>query len=351
MYTPEERRELRGLGYASLYTLAEIATSATLYGTMVQNLLSLRPLKPYTVPGMFTLAFSLSILAVLRRPVNSLARSILLGTTILSFLLAGADWTATLSLRVIFTQKALLDGNLQLLDAPWPALTDRRLFVLDQITNWTVPCLIIVNDSVVTWRAWALCTSRRRLMVVPLLLLFGTYSASLAFLALTTAIKEPPRFNIDALRYAIGALSLSTNATSTLIISYRLWMCRKAWQVGLDNRWSQAEKILLMIVESGALYFALQLVTVILFNKATGPDTPLSYFVSVLWTGYIQTTVCTPRQYSRILPPPDLTRVGADIGDVSNARASAYRAPAIARRYALLHFSFASPGKLDLEGS
>jgi len=237
MFTLEERRHLQDFGYLLLEHLATITTSTTLYGTS-------------------TLLFSLSAFIVLERRVKSPGRSILLCTTALSFLLATAHWAATISTLVLFIRKALIADTLGLLDEAGSNDFARHLSILNAIANWIVPFLMIVNDSVVAWRAWVLCTGHRRLMIGPMLLLLGTYMMSFVFVALST----DPRFKANTGRktYAIGALSVSTNASSTLVIAHRLWAFRNAWTVGLDAGWSYAQKVLLIIVESGALYFVLQ---------------------------------------------------------------------------------------------
>jgi len=49
-----------------------------------------------------------------------------------------------------------------------------------------------------------------------------------------------------------------------------------------------------MIVESGALYFVLQFVTVYLFHKNIESYTPLAYFSTILWAAYVQITAMYP---------------------------------------------------------
>jgi len=223
----------------------------------------------------------------------------LLCMTVLSFLLATANWATTISTLVLFIRnalirKALITGMLGFLHGAWPADFAQRIFILHQIAMWTVPFLMMINDGIVTWRAWVLCTGRRRLMIAPVLLLLGTYTMSFVFLALATH----PRLtaNRGGLTYAtaIGALSMATNASSTLVIAYRLWICRKVWSIGLDVGWSYAQKVLLMIVESGALYFVLQLVTIYISNKNIKPYTPLAYISTALWAAYVQITAMYP---------------------------------------------------------
>jgi len=223
MFTLEERRHLQNFGYVILEHLAPITTSTTLCSTTSITIFSLviSNVAYISVTGISTLLFSLSAFIVLERRVRSPARSILLCTMALSYLLATANWAATISAFVLFIRKVLIAGIPGLLDEARPNDFDRHISIINEIANWTVPSLMVINDSIVTWRAWVLCMGRRRLMIGPVLLLLGTYTTSFVFLALITN----PRFkaNTSGLTYAIGALSLSTNASSTLVIAYRLW--------------------------------------------------------------------------------------------------------------------------------
>lgn len=97
-----------------------------------------------------------------------------------------------------------------------------------------------------------------------------------------------------SLLYSIGALALATNLVSTSLIAYRLWTCRREWNTGFGSRWSHAQKILLMMVESGAVYAAIQLLAVATFDRSIKPGTARGYFKDIVWEGYIQTTMMYP---------------------------------------------------------
>ncbi|KAG6847592.1 hypothetical protein H0H93_007157, partial [Arthromyces matolae] len=94
----------------------------------------------------------------------------------------------------------------------------------------------------------------------------------------------------DPLLYAAVSLMLANNLTSTSLIAYRLWLCRKLWNTGWGSRWSHAHKILLMVVESGALYAVLQVIVAFLFNRDHELGSPLFFLEDVIWVGYIHLT-------------------------------------------------------------
>jgi len=211
MFTLEERKYLQSLGQLILRHLVLTTMITTLY-------------------GIAAVLLSLSAFVVLQRRVHSQGRSILLCMTALTFLLATAYWATTISRFVLCIQKVLIWSTLGLVNKAWPAVLNRHMHISKHISEWTSVSLMMLNDSTVTWRAWVLCTECRWLMVGPVLLLFTTYMISFIFLVLTTAalFKE----NFDVPLYVFGALSLSINAISTLVIAYRLWVYRKAWSFG-----------------------------------------------------------------------------------------------------------------------
>jgi len=287
MIAPLERLQLQNLGNSFLMNIAGIATSTLLYGT-------------------FVLLFSLSTIAVLQRRSKSRATWTIFGATVASFLLATLHWTAHVAFFATYIRKALIEGVNGPLDSAYPYDSDERIFSMNQVMNWTLQGLQIINDVIVIWRAYVLCAGHHWAVFGPSLLLIGTCATSFAFLGITSsfwrleAYYSGDRVTHDLL-YATGALSLATNVLSVMLIAYRLWACRKNWNVALGNRWSHAQKILLMIVESGAVYGLCQLAAMLAIRKGAksrvpvpGPRKPIDYFSFIVWEAYIRTTAMYP---------------------------------------------------------
>ncbi|KAF8055351.1 hypothetical protein FPV67DRAFT_837505 [Lyophyllum atratum] len=281
MITSTERGLLQKLGYLMLWYIARLATSLLLY-------------------GMFTVVFSLTTLAIFRRPVRSLGTWVMFGSTMISFSLAMLYWTSDLAALTMQTWRTLSNGSTGLERYSRGYDDEGPFFVLGRIMDSTVPCLMIINDVIVIWRAWVLCLERRWLIVGPLALLLGTCAAAFTFLGLTstsaahTAYVAHQDKVASGLMYAVGALSFSTNVVSTLLIAYWLWDYRKSWNVGVGGRWSHVQTILLMIVESGAVYLLSQIITVVVFNQGSNINTPQAYFETIIWAAYIQSVGMYP---------------------------------------------------------
>jgi len=280
MFSDDERRQLANVGYSILVHIAGATSYTYFYGTFVS-------------------LFSLSTFFVLSRSDKSRTTWAVFGATILSFLIATLYWAANVSFFAIYIQKAFVEGIEGPLDNGYPYDTDPRVVKTNEMMDWSLQALQMVNDVIVLWRASVLCPNRRWLVLGPLALLLGTCATSLAFLGKTANVNTLESYfrgerDTHALLYATGALSLATNASSVLLIVYLLWLSRMSWNVGSRSRWSHAQKILLMIVESGAVYGLCQLAAVLSIKREARSRIAIDYFKLVVWEAYIQTTAMYP---------------------------------------------------------
>ncbi|KAJ3557345.1 hypothetical protein NP233_g11765 [Leucocoprinus birnbaumii] len=130
--------------------------------------------------------------------------------------------------------------------------------------------MLILGDSVVIWRTWALFLSAEKWVILPVLTWIGSVVA--AFFELGCDVKvgwavestDPSAGSIGLELCAKAdtasfSLSYVTNIICTSLILYRAWMFRKsmAEYLGSARRRTQVEKIMTLLVESGAIYLAL----------------------------------------------------------------------------------------------
>ncbi|KAG6914328.1 hypothetical protein DXG01_000976 [Tephrocybe rancida] len=91
---------------------------------------------------------------------------------------------------------------------------------------------------------------------------------------------------------------MATNVVTTLIITYKLWSHRKFVVENLGNtqRRSQAQKVLDILVESGFVYCALQVVTLTLDSLPDAPrqGTSYAYAVQVFLCSYTVVSAMYP---------------------------------------------------------
>ncbi|KAJ8075244.1 hypothetical protein PM082_019578 [Marasmius tenuissimus] len=137
---------------------------------------------------------------------------------------------------------------------------------------------IIVGDSIVLWRAWALCVFNRKPVYISMVFLLGTmrYMGCTVHIDWSTATTHP---TCDALQISAYSLSFVTNVSGTLAIGYTVWYVLATFitsyvylrtasvrsarlsrlEVGLLlNQWpllrTQAGKILILLIKSGIAY-------------------------------------------------------------------------------------------------
>ncbi|KAG7093116.1 hypothetical protein E1B28_009401 [Marasmius oreades] len=145
--------------------------------------------------------------------------------------------------------------------------------ILDPINHIAVVlaavCTInyFLSDCTVLWRAWVLCRMDiKYLLYIPLFFLFACACTCTATIVIRITIEcmrvgdgpEPPHLThaLDIVQVGNLLFSLVVNILSTLIVALKAWRHRR-WikhDLALDHRKTKAEKVLVILVESGLLY-------------------------------------------------------------------------------------------------
>ncbi|KAM5536737.1 hypothetical protein V8D89_009576 [Ganoderma adspersum] len=141
-----------------------------------------------------------------------------------------------------------------------------RQFVVEQcVGTATLTINIILSDLVVWWRAWVLWPESRVVRISGCVLLLATFVMSVVDTTFSCQAQEGFMFEGLAEGNAAAALSLATNFTATILTAYKAWLYRKSArnyaESGSMN--SRVEHILVLLVESGALYCALWIVVIV----------------------------------------------------------------------------------------
>ncbi|KAJ6460215.1 hypothetical protein C8R45DRAFT_1029716 [Mycena sanguinolenta] len=145
---------------------------------------------------------------------------------------------------------------------------------------------MIIGDSVVIWRTWAVYMHRVLAILIPSILLFmsltfglidlGCQSYGERYVSLPAVCTYPAGF--------IGwTFSVVTNVACTILIGLKAWQHRKITRqldlTAKSHRMS-ADKILSILVESGAIYSLLWLTQVIAYIDIP-PNSPVFYLYAV----------------------------------------------------------------------
>jgi len=239
--------------------------------------------------GIFTLLFAISTAIFLRRGLNTRASWAMFTITIVTYAISTMYCASNFAITAYGLKTSLIDqSNLDL--AAKIKLLSVRKTVAKSVYMCTAMLPPIISDAVVIWRAWVLFPERRWVMILPVSMLVGTTSCTLAFIALSLAHKGSGKPLNDMLYGSTFILSLSTNIIATLMITYKLWSHRKflVKDLGLNRGQSAVQKVLDIMVESGFSYCALQIITVTLDYLPTAPElgSPFEYAVQVFLSSY-----------------------------------------------------------------
>ncbi|KAJ7584607.1 hypothetical protein C8J56DRAFT_1090409 [Mycena floridula] len=193
---------------------------------------------------------------------KSLARCVLLGFIVTMLLVSTACFIVDIEMSIL--QDKIIGGSLGSLST---AITSWERCTIVYVIS--VHIMFFMSDLIVIWRAWVLC-DRRSIRIV----LFCCILASIAGNAIHVA--QQIRFWDDAIpegsrrfiTIPVLLLLASSNFVATSAIAHKAWICRVSVRKELDNisQTTRAEKVLLLLIESGAVYLGGSgIVVVILF--------------------------------------------------------------------------------------
>jgi len=193
---------------------------------------------------------------------NSWARWALLAALLLTFL------TSVVSVIQPIADFAIVATHLNSLD---PAAIGAELAPYDISVNWASQIGILINDSVVVWRAWVLYRDRPIVLFSLCLTFCGTLATGLACLALISTVSTFLEFTHSVsssgvatqstvaltLNSAATVLSLATNLFATSLTLLQLWRHRGYFgRSGFHyNSLTSSQRILLFLVEAGVIFY------------------------------------------------------------------------------------------------
>jgi len=130
--------------------------------------------------------------------------------------------------------------------------------------DWTLQINLLVNDVVVTWRAWTLYSDNAIVMSSLCFMFCATVATTFASLVLVTQVLEFPEaanvLSTEALANILNttttALSLATNIFATSLIFFQFWRERRFNDRSGLHRSSltSSQRIMLLLVEAGFIF-------------------------------------------------------------------------------------------------
>ncbi|KAJ4466929.1 hypothetical protein C8J55DRAFT_565576 [Lentinula edodes] len=213
-----------------------------------------------SVPGIYTVLAIIAAYILLQQGLRySLARSVLFILNVAMFVGQTGNLVA-----VIVSELKILRGLGETFYDPTQALE-----------HWEVAIVVfsrmnyLLSDAIVIWRAWILYDDRLYLRI--LLILCGL--GSLIGVSLDSAFVLKQAFSngtgeataLTKIRVLMPVMLLITNFIATSIIAFKVWEYRRSIKINLGNqkRKTSVEQVLILLLETGLVYCACWIVTII----------------------------------------------------------------------------------------
>ncbi|KAA1469615.1 hypothetical protein DENSPDRAFT_879063 [Dentipellis sp. KUC8613] len=200
--------------------------------------------------GIYTVLFLISSYILLFKKPASKATFTLLAATAIMYGVSTAHWAVTL---VILLPSI---GNDTKLSVP-----TRTQFL---ITSYFPYFSYVLSDAIVVWRTWLICDCNTKLFVLPLVCLAAMTIVTIVGLSFGIHSTVAGASSADGqaaiyLAVASWGLTILSNIWLLFLTAWRTWKYRQCIRSKLTrgSTKTNAEKILVLLVESGALYLCL----------------------------------------------------------------------------------------------
>ncbi|KAF5374045.1 hypothetical protein D9757_010053 [Collybiopsis confluens] len=161
----------------------------------------------------------------------------------------------------------------------------QKVLPLQYLPPWPGTINVLLSDYMVVWRAWVLFQSSKSLKFALAFLMFANIGVNVADCIWGDLEVKIETSGTSVLDWLSGIVSLAVNMFATGLISWMGWRHRRMKTNAAIHKRSRAENILLLLIESGAVYCAVQLIySVFVLLQTywyTSPSTALHIITSV----------------------------------------------------------------------
>ncbi|KAH8835129.1 hypothetical protein DL96DRAFT_1572925 [Flagelloscypha sp. PMI_526] len=257
--TPDENVFLGGLGSSMGNDLVRLLIDIILYSVFIA-----------------VLTLSTRVLLIRRKASNAPSTRRLLALSACLFLAMTLNLMLRLGMAAVRTYYWTAPSDLSL---PERVIAGDRLAVPMSFAQGAARFLMFVLCDIVTiWRAWVIYLDNPIPRFFMLFLLIGN-SCFIVGVAIYDVVVGMKMINIEWLRIFAAAISVSavTNLTATTLIAIKAWAVRKSFDEAFAKRRARPiEKILIVLIETGAVFCFLQIANVIVDFYRLTPDAPQS---------------------------------------------------------------------------
>ncbi|KAE9398621.1 hypothetical protein BT96DRAFT_940013 [Gymnopus androsaceus JB14] len=151
----------------------------------------------------------------------------------------------------------------------------------------------VIADTAIVWRAWALWIENRLVKWTLFIILLADIDGLVITIADAVVDNDgstnSTTLNTVTLDWLSTALNLTVNIVATLLIAYQAWSYYCSTHAIFRNKKTQVEAILLLMVESGAIFGVVQLSNIIIQALDLDPTSVVSpivyarFFLDILY--------------------------------------------------------------------
>ncbi|KAE9401342.1 hypothetical protein BT96DRAFT_918921 [Gymnopus androsaceus JB14] len=230
---------------------------------LIQNISAL--IFTFGLFGAYILAFIISMHIILQKENNGWARKAMIALLLTGFGMLVLNTCATIGFDMFLVKFGLvvsLPGGL----IAQEMASDMKSIAIGIVTGWSENFLFVIADTAIVWRAWVLWTENRLIRwTLPIILLadIGVNIAD-AIIDTKSALSSEDISVPVAFDWLSTALNLTVNTVATLLIAHRAWKHHQSIHTISVNKRTPIEAILLLMVESGAIFGMVQIINIIL---------------------------------------------------------------------------------------
>ncbi|KAF9065041.1 hypothetical protein BDP27DRAFT_1450460 [Rhodocollybia butyracea] len=217
----------------------------------------------------------------------------LLGTFVLVLMLFVSN-VASLPLLVKYDLVVSLPGGI--MEQRIVADSQSHHTVYIKLSDGLINIILFIADTVMLWRAWAVWMNNKKVKWTLLMLMLADMGVSLA--DCIADFRTPSQVNrVITLDWVYFLLSLFVNMIATCLIAVRTWRHRKSMRsFSVGRRRTKAGGVLLLLVESGAIFALVQLSALIIngLDSARAPPTSIRLVTFLICQLYVFAAAFNP---------------------------------------------------------
>ncbi|KAF9064675.1 hypothetical protein BDP27DRAFT_1405225 [Rhodocollybia butyracea] len=143
---------------------------------------------------------------------------------------------------------------------------DKKTIIWLYMSNWPATITLLLSDGIVVWRACSLFQQDRFWRLVLVVLMIANIGINVAD-CIWSDLHPNFQYKATILDWLSLVLSLVVNMVATILFACKAW--KHHWYIagligGLTHKVTRAENILNLLIESGAIFCAIQCINIII---------------------------------------------------------------------------------------